>query len=94
MGEDRRSGGASSSHLPRLEDAVHGSSSSGSGASSLHRQGGGQNGGGQRLQNSLSGLMDRQGEWADKVRHTVREHPLAAVAGALVLGSLLSRRRH
>jgi hypothetical protein len=95
MGEERRSG-ASSAHIPRLEDAVHGSPSGGSG-SSMQRQGGqGRQGrqGGNGQQNSLSGLLGDQGEWTERIRHTVREHPLAAVAGALVLGSLLSRRRH
>lgn len=30
-------------------------------------------------------------EWAESLRHTVRENPLAAVATALALGMLLSR---
>lgn len=54
----------------------------------------GQSGNGQGKQGGLSDMLGQQGEWVDRVRHTVREHPLAAMAGALVLGSLLSRRRH
>lgn len=91
-GEDRSRGGASSPNLPRLEDAVHG------GGTSVHRSGSqygrGQNGNGQRNGSGLSGLLGQQGEWAERARSTVREYPLAAIAGALVLGSLLSRRRH
>lgn len=74
---------------------MHGSSLGG--GSSMHRQSSqrGQNGNGQgRQNNSLSDMLGQQGELLDRVRHTVREHPLAAMAGALVLGSLLSRRRH
>lgn len=91
-GEDRSRGGASSPNLPRLEDAVHG------GGTSVHRSGNqygrSQNGNGQQNGSGLSGLLGQQGEWAERARSTVREHPLAAIAGALVLGSLLSRRRH
>lgn len=62
----------------------------------MHRQNGsrGQNGGNQSRSGSLSDMLGQQGEWTERVRHTVREHPLVAIAGALVLGSLLSRRRH
>jgi hypothetical protein len=32
-------------------------------------------------------------EWAQRLRSTVREHPLASVAAALTIGTLLARRR-
>lgn len=93
-GDERRSGGPSSPNLPRLEDALHGSDTHMSRDSRRQTSGYGdqQSRGSQDGQHGLLGQQG--GEWAERVRSTVREHPLAAVAGALVLGTMLSRRRH
>ena len=45
----------------------------------------------QRFQEGLSVARDTGEEWAESVRCTVRQHPLAALAAAAALGLLVAR---
>jgi len=46
---------------------------------------------GETLGDKTAGLRETGDEWAESLRDTVREHPLAAVATAVALGMLLAR---
>lgn len=45
----------------------------------------------QRFQEGLAVARDTGEEWAESVRCTVRQHPLAALAAAAALGMLVAR---
>ncbi len=46
-----------------------------------------------RLSSVTDGLGDTRDEWLESARDAVRQHPFAAVAGALVVGAALSSLR-
>lgn len=50
------------------------------------------------LHGRASNVSDARDEWTESAREAIRQHPLATVAGALVIGaalvSLMSSRRH
>lgn len=46
---------------------------------------------GDRVEDSAARLSQIGGEWADSLRDTVREHPLAALGAALALGMLVAK---
>ena len=45
----------------------------------------------QRLQDGIAAARDTGEEWAESLRTTVREHPLAALAAAAAVGLLVAR---
>lgn len=45
----------------------------------------------QRLQDGIAAARDTGEEWAENLRTTVRENPLAAIAAAAALGMLVAR---
>jgi ElaB/YqjD/DUF883 family membrane-anchored ribosome-binding protein len=89
------SGGMGSRHEDNLSDQ-YGSGSSrsrGDDSGSSYERRNRSHDMGSQMKDQTAHAREVADEWTQKLRSTVREHPLVAIAAAVTLGSLLGRRR-